>query len=532
MRNLILFLCLFPALAFATTYNSDGSQADVASKISGAVDGDIITLPSGTFTWTSGVTISGKGITIQGAGGGRVEGSSTSTVSIGTGTKTFTIRSGSTITGFTASEAIIVHDKFIAGNTMTGTVTSWNGTTLVISAASSTGSSPTNNWVFEMPELTRINHNAGSSALFSITKDSTNSTEFTGIRLVEGTGSGYGIEINGSGKTTLIHDMRISSIHQGIRDNTNGIVAWYCYFDAGFNISTDNTNNDNGIQCTVASLTSSWTDANTVGMNDSTGLVNVYIEQCFFTGLCTGCVDAADNFRGVLRYSVFDNSAVTIHGQDTDVYGMRHLEAYNNLMIFNALPDPGLSSNQGYWFTWRGGAGIVTDSTIDDISSWSSGNKQEVTLEYQALGRTGTANWSPDGWPGGLDGTLIHYPGSHQPGQGSNGSAAWFSSVGSPPIHTATNTYTEGVYIYSNTGTTAIGLSNYPNDIPGLTPDRSISDYIQLNRDYFTAAPQTGTPYFGYTKYTYPHPLRGIASSTGGSSLGGVLTIGGKITIN
>ena len=49
---------VWPGITRAT----DGSQADVQSKINAASDGDIITLPAGTFTWTSGITVSGKGI--------------------------------------------------------------------------------------------------------------------------------------------------------------------------------------------------------------------------------------------------------------------------------------------------------------------------------------------------------------------------------------------------------------------------------------------------------------------------------------
>src|SRR5262245_47200746 len=54
----------------ATVYHSDGSAINVQliHDIQ-AIDGDTITLPSGTFTWTSGVSIT-KAITLQGAGAG------------------------------------------------------------------------------------------------------------------------------------------------------------------------------------------------------------------------------------------------------------------------------------------------------------------------------------------------------------------------------------------------------------------------------------------------------------------------------
>jgi len=49
----------------ATVYDSDGSEASVQACIRSAADGDIVTLPAGTFSWTSPLIIT-KGITLQG----------------------------------------------------------------------------------------------------------------------------------------------------------------------------------------------------------------------------------------------------------------------------------------------------------------------------------------------------------------------------------------------------------------------------------------------------------------------------------
>ena len=43
-------------------------QPDVQKTIDAAVDGDTVQLPEGTATWAAGVTVTGKFITIQGAG--------------------------------------------------------------------------------------------------------------------------------------------------------------------------------------------------------------------------------------------------------------------------------------------------------------------------------------------------------------------------------------------------------------------------------------------------------------------------------
>ena len=67
----ILILSGFPALRCgATVYQSDGSAASVQGLHDAVLNGDTITLPAGTFTWTTRVSIS-KAITLQGAGAAR-----------------------------------------------------------------------------------------------------------------------------------------------------------------------------------------------------------------------------------------------------------------------------------------------------------------------------------------------------------------------------------------------------------------------------------------------------------------------------
>ena len=56
--------------ALGTVYHSDGSVASVQGLQNQVVNGDTITIPAGTFTWRTRVTIS-KSITLQGAGVGQ-----------------------------------------------------------------------------------------------------------------------------------------------------------------------------------------------------------------------------------------------------------------------------------------------------------------------------------------------------------------------------------------------------------------------------------------------------------------------------
>jgi len=58
------------------------NSGDMQSAINSAATGDTVTIPSGTCTWTSGVTISGKGITVKGAGSGRIVARTSNTLSL------------------------------------------------------------------------------------------------------------------------------------------------------------------------------------------------------------------------------------------------------------------------------------------------------------------------------------------------------------------------------------------------------------------------------------------------------------------
>src|SRR5205814_5943217 len=63
---ILIFSSFFGSRCEATVYNSNGSAANVQQiHDTQAVDGDTITLPLGTFSWSTHVTIR-KGITIQG----------------------------------------------------------------------------------------------------------------------------------------------------------------------------------------------------------------------------------------------------------------------------------------------------------------------------------------------------------------------------------------------------------------------------------------------------------------------------------
>ena len=73
MRPFLAALSLFPVFliqnSFSATLSSNGTLADIMAKQALAQNGDTITIPAGTFIWTTAVNIT-KAITLQGAGVG------------------------------------------------------------------------------------------------------------------------------------------------------------------------------------------------------------------------------------------------------------------------------------------------------------------------------------------------------------------------------------------------------------------------------------------------------------------------------
>ena len=137
------------------------------------------------------------------------------------------------------------------------------------------------------------------------------------------------------------------------------------------------------------SNTNSWTTADSLGTNDTTGLMNTYIEDSTFNGGSNGVFDCDDNTRLVVRHNTFNESGgFNSHGWDSSPYGCREFEIYNNSFNFpdkncnGGLGNSSLSNiNQYIWI--RGGTGIVQDNTLVDLTSSCWGNKSEVRLSIR-----------------------------------------------------------------------------------------------------------------------------------------------------
>ena len=503
----------------ATVYHSDGSAANVQALHNAALtNGDTITIPAGTFRWSTPVTIS-KAIKLQGAGSGRIIGNTKSSVTVGTGSKTFTTtRSGLPITaGQVLQIAKMPHPPGGGGSEsippargtyMQGTVTSYSGTTLVMNITSTAGSGTRRFWwIATQPATTIINdydngagNNNGATPLLRISQNQIGSPEISGIKFFNSSISNscmIGLNADAySGPKTLIHDCWFQF------DSANGTVAifarsnrgliWNCSFDDTFSRAAAAFQ----FKWEDATGSPSWSTNSTMGAADTNGATNFYVEDCDFHAFLN-MADPDSNSRVVFRHNIFDNSGLSSHGADTGPIGLRHVELYDNELIFDNFGCDANTTLNVNWFFWmRGGTGVITDNILPAISSCSWGNKGNMLFSVLNI-RINTG-----GYP-----CWTKYPAPHQLGQGYGPGAVSYSHYsGSNYGRLNYYTYLEPVYIWSNSGTggNQVGLNAESADPCGN--NQLLSNYIQAGRDYKLE------PKPGYVKYTYPHPLRSSAS--------------------
>src|SRR6266404_1529388 len=328
----ILFLVLLGTL-FGTEAQSNTvtatscNSSDVQSAINSSSGGDTVIIPAGKCTWTSSVTIAGKGIHIQGAGSGR----------------------------------IIAYDNGI--NLLTMNITSTNGAV------------STHRWLVSTVPQTIIVDNS-SSGIFSITEDTTNHTSLSGIKIAQGTvAAGYiGMNYAPGGQAILIHDNWFEQSSAGgelINSNTNRGVIWNNSFDGSNNGST-NLDFTAAVRIKIPNPQTgqnAWTAASFWGMSDTVGVNNLYVETNDFHAF-QAVTDNDDNGRMVFRYNLVDHAEFATHGADTSPYGQRYFEYYNNVGNFNGYGDGTTFNMANSWIGLvRGGTFIAHDNTLPPIVS-------------------------------------------------------------------------------------------------------------------------------------------------------------------
>jgi hypothetical protein len=477
----------------ATVYHSNGSAVNVQALHNAARNGDKITLPAGAFTWATPVKIS-KAIKLQGQGSGRIIGNTKTSATIGTGSKTFTTTRA--IPGITAGQILriakmpnSISPRKSRENYMEGTVTSYTGTRLVMNITS-TGGSGTYQfwWIATKPQTTVINN-----ATLSLSGSKAGSIEVSGIQFVAQNAASISAGTNAYiVPKALIHDCWLqtggNSSAVAILANTNQMLIWNCSFDDTFSQVAVGLQ----LKWETDSGLPSWRTNSTMGMADTNGATNFYIEDCDFHGYLNS-TDFDSDARVVFRHNVLDNSGMTSHGADTGPIGLRHVEIYDNELIFDNFGDCDGSVTIGLtWFFWmRGGTGVITDNILPTISSCAWGSKGNVL--FSVLNITRNAGCYP---------CWTSYPAPHQVGQG-YGAGAVFHQWDCPSLleDGSYYIYREPIYIWNNTGTGGnnVGL-NSESDTCGH--GQNVSDYVKAGRDYFVGVRKTG-----YVKFTYPHPL-------------------------
>ena len=528
------FALLFSALSTATLHAATHAAAtcntsDVQAAINAAAEGDTVTIPAGTCTWTSGVTISGKGITVTGAGSGRIIAYSSSTLTIGTGSKTLSVSSAQ-VNGslaISAGETLTVSETGNRQNHLIGTVSSYSSGTLVMNITSTGGScgnsanqfSPSNckRWLISTPPTTVLVNNSGST-MFAVTEDTSVHTNLSGFKIAEGTGAGDGVDFNPNtnGQAILLHDCWIEQSTSGDSTHfaTNRGVVWNCSFDSTpFSMAPLAAHMQPGLVGTYG--ITSWTTPSNMGMADTTGQNNIYFENDDFHAY----LNATDNdeaARSVFRYSLFNNAGFGTHGVDTGPFGQRYFEYYNNVGVFNGYSD-GTTFPMNWWFYVRGGTFVIYNNTLPLINSGDYPNKPDANLTVMNLQRNGGPNpcWGA-GTTNGADYYAPHQVGmGYVTGNGHDGlgnSTYSVTSFGFPTPEYVGDP--EPGYIWGNSRQPLGNTTTTDYGGTGCTNPDTSANYIVAGRDYFNS----GTAKPGWTPYTYPHPLTQGAGGGGGGN--------------
>jgi hypothetical protein len=428
MRLLQVFIAVWIASVAtadaAVKFAASCASTDVQAAINAATGGDTVVIPDGSCTWTSGVSISGKGVILVG--------------------------------------------QSLAGVIITNNVTS--GEAFFLKEDSAIHS--------QIARLTII----GNSLAPAITVDAHDTPA----------------DING--KSVFLHDLAFSD-STAIRLNANkGLI---------YSITANNhKGTQEVIQCKPEQLQTSWTTTSTMGTADTTGESNVYVEDSTFTLSLHQAIDWDDNCRIVIRHNTFDNSSITSHGADTSNFGARHFEIYNNTFIFTNYNDcdGSRTANLAYFIYIRGATGVITDNTgLANMASCAWGLKPALNMTVMTLQRNAGPNpcWGQNSSGG------AKYPSPRQVGHGNVTGAGHDGTGRTNDIWTYVGDL-EPLYIWNPIVTP--GVSDYapgaPDSCAGAPTGYDVStNYLVAGRDYFA----DGTAKPGYTKFTYPHPLRPVA---------------------
>ena len=310
--------------------------------------------------------------------------------------------------------------------------------------------------------------NNSSASLFEFTSGNAFHCGVGGIRFNEGTGNGSMIALGGGGtKVPLIFDCyfqnksRNSPAGRVIAQRGRGGVMWNCVMEGTF--PTDQVGEGSLLilnDSAVAGV-NTWESPSSLGALDITGTINFYMEDTTIKN-CGNCPDIDTHGRFVARHFIYDGAWGETHGYTSSGYGGRQFEFYDG--VFKVTTDFRNMSRRYFWC--RQGHGIFADLEVQE------------TLDTSDFGSMTLLNIGDTTSPGA-------YLYARQPGCGHNG-----TSYVSDPI-----------YLQNHTGARA-----YTWSLNG-----SWGTVVQQNRDIFVN--NGNKP--GYSKFTYPHPLRTVVEGGG-----------------
>lgn len=328
----------------------------------------------------------------------------------------------------------------------------------------------------EQGTLTRsvtITNNAGTTPLFAMVNGSTYHIGLAGIRFNEGSGTGNYLSVGGSGnKVPLLSDCTFECGTRGGNNPTNAFIAWTTQGGVVWNVWWQTTRTDWNLVLGGGIFFDSpraWQTASTMGMDDTNGDVNVYVEDSTAMNI-DSVFDVDQRGRLVVRGCHFDGTWFLTHGFTSGMYaGGRHVEIYDNTFVStNTVPHAKNLSGRYFWL--RAGTVVIT------------GNSAAGPVDTQSYGpNIDLLQMGDNTSPSGSDGPM-------QPGWGHNG----------------TTDIREPIYMWGNTGAMGSmwGFNNQAGNWEGVTIVASTPG--QANGELFVnlgAKP-------GWTRYTYPHNLR------------------------
>ena len=297
-------------------------------------------------------------------------------------------------------------------------------------------------------------------------------TRLIGVRF---TGANEHFDITGSDTEAIaiIHDSYFYSNQTDIGEIvTNGCLISASHFD-----SDSVEGGDYFRQTLGASIlaNAAWGADPFYGDDDTKGDKNCYFEDNLIQNFRDGFLDVDNGARTVFRHNIMRDASFVVHGggsgtsgQDTSTHGGRNIQIYDNTL--NRVSN---SMGMNQWLWLRGSTGVFLDNNLDEASSpdrSSYPNKPALRLSV--------------GCPRNPE-----YPLRYQVGQDTDRADA-------TPDHPFIISGNTGAGAASDLFIVIVGESG-----EGITCS-SPNDYIRSGRDYVTSNT------WGFSKYTYPHPLR------------------------